>query len=125
MRVVHMGLWKVKKDADPAVIRRAQDKVAKFTEVLPGCIEAAAAPLYVPAMSKADLDTFGNLAGGFEEMARGYNYILHTVFENEAARQAYEERPSHMDLRDECLAIWIGDASESALVFDLRLPDKA
>jgi hypothetical protein len=26
-----------------------------------------------------------------------------------------------MDLSDECLAIWIGDASESALVFDLRL----
>lgn len=117
-----MGLWKVKEDADPAVIKRAQQKVAKFTDVLPGCIEAAVAPLYVPEMSKADLETFGNLAGGFEEMARGYNFILYTVFESEMARQNYEEHPAHMDLRDECLALWIGDASESALVFDLRLP---
>lgn len=117
-----MGLWKVKQDADPAIIKRAQDKVAKFTEILPGCLEATVAPLYVAEMSQADLDTFGNMAGGFEEMARGYNYILYTVFETEAARQVYEEHPAHMDLRDECLAIWIGDASESALVFDLRLP---
>ena len=117
-----MGLWKVKADADPAMIKQAQDKVDKFTEVLPGCMEAAVAPLYVPEMSKADQETFGNLAGGFEEMARGYNYILYTVFESEAARQVYEEHPAHMDLQDECLAIWTGDASESALVFDLRLP---
>lgn len=122
MRVVHMGLWKVKEDADPAMIKRAQEKVAKFTEILPGCLEATVAPLYVPEMGQADLDTFGNMAGGFEEMARGYNYILYTVFESEAARQVYEEHPAHMDLKDECLAIWIGDASESALVFDLRLP---
>jgi hypothetical protein len=122
MRVVHMGLWKVKEDADPAMIKRAQEKVAKFTEEVPGCLEAAVAPLYLPEMSKADQEAFGNLAGGFQEMARGYNYILYTVFENEAARQIYEEHPAHMNLRDECLAIWIGDASESALVFDLRLP---
>ena len=116
-----MGLWKVKQDADPALIKRAQDKVAQFTEVLPGCIEAVVAPLYVPEMGKADQETFGNLAGGFKEMARGYNYILYTVFESEVARKVYEEHPAHMDLSDECLAIWIGDASESALVFDLRL----
>ncbi|HEY1988100.1 MAG TPA: Dabb family protein [Acidimicrobiales bacterium] len=122
MRVVHMGLWKVKPDADPAVIKRAQDKVTKFTEILPGCLEAAVAPLYVPEMGQADLDTFGNMAGSFEEMARGYNYILYTVFESEAARQVYEEHPAHMDVKDECLATWIGDAAESALVFDLRLP---
>jgi hypothetical protein len=122
MRVVHMGLWKVKENADPAMIKRAHDKVAKFTEILPGCLEAAVAPLYVPEMSQADQETFGNLASGFEEMARGYNYILYTLFESEAARQVYEEHPAHMDLKDECLALWIGDAAESALVFDLRLP---
>jgi hypothetical protein len=27
-----------------------------------------------------------------------------------------------MDLQEECLALWIGDAAESVLVFDLRLP---
>jgi Stress responsive A/B Barrel Domain len=117
-----MGLWKVKADADPAMIQRAQDKVARFTEILPGCLEATVAPLYVPEMSEADKKTFGAGAGGFEELARGYNYIIYTVFESEAARQIYEEHPAHMDLRDECLAIWIGDAAESALVFDLRLP---
>jgi hypothetical protein len=116
-----MGLWKVKEDADPAMIKRAQQKVAKFTESVPGCTEAAVAPLYVPEMGKADKETFGNTAG-FEEMARGYNFILYTVFESEAARQDYEDHPAHMDLQEECLAIWVGDASESALVFDLRLP---
>lgn len=47
-----------------------------------------------------------------------YDYILYTVFENEDARKGCEEHPAHMDLRDECLAVWVGDAAESALVFD-------
>ncbi len=121
MRVVHMGLWRVKDDADPAIIRRAQEKVARFTETVPGCVEAVVAPLYVPRMGEADRDTFGNLED-FEEMARGYNYILYTVFESEEARDGYEEHPAHMALVDECRALWVGDAAESALVFDLRLP---
>jgi hypothetical protein len=122
MRVVHMGLWKVKEQADPAMVQRAQEKVAKFTEILPGCLEATVAPLYVAEMGQADQETFGNSAGGFEEMARGYNYILYTVFESEEARRIYEEHPAHMALQEECLALWIGDAAESVLVFDLRLP---
>lgn len=117
-----MGLWKVKDDADPVMLERARQKVERFPKILPGCLEGTVAPLYVPEMSKADQETFGALAGGFREMARGYNYILYTVFESEEARQVYEEHPAHMDLRDECLAVWIGDASESALVFDFRLP---
>jgi Stress responsive A/B Barrel Domain len=121
MRVVHMGLWRVKDDADPAILQQAQEEVSGFTETVPGCVEAVVAPLYVPVMSEADRETFGNRAG-FEEMARGYNYILYVVFENEEARDRYEDHPAHMALRDECLALWIGDASESALVFDLRLP---
>jgi hypothetical protein len=121
MRVVHMGLWRVKADADPAMIKRAQEKVGRFTDLVPGCTQALVAPLYVPEMGEADQQTFGNLAG-FEEMARGYNYILYTVFESEEARKGYEEHPAHMDLRDECLAVWVGDASESALVFDFLMP---
>ena len=121
VRVVHMGLWKVKEDADPAVLQRAAEKVARFEDTVPGCIKALLAPLYVPEMGQADQDTFGNL-DTFEEMARGYNYILYTVFESEEARAGYEEHPAHMELRDECLAVWIGDAAASALVFDFRLP---
>ena len=120
MRVVHMGLWRVRSNADPAVIGRAQEKVANFTETVPGCMEAVVAPLYVPQMGVADRETFGNLAG-FEEMARGYNYILYMVFESEEARDTYEDHPAHMALKDECLALWVGDAAESVLVFDLRL----
>jgi hypothetical protein len=116
-----MGLWKVREPADPVMLQRAQDKVAKFPEILPGCIEATVTPLYVAEMGQADQETFGNTAG-FEEMARGYNYILYTVFESEEARRIYEEHPAHMDLQEECLALWIGDAAESVLVFDLRLP---
>lgn len=121
MRVVHLGLWRVRSDANPAIMARAQQKVAGFTETVPGCIEAVIAPLYAPEMGEADRHTFGNLEG-FKEMARGYNYILYTVFESEEARDNYEDHPAHMALRDECLALWIGDASESVLVFDLRLP---
>jgi hypothetical protein len=116
-----MGLWRVKDDADPAVMRRAQEKVADFVQTVPGCVEAVVAPLYVPQMGEADRKTFGNLAG-FEEMARGYNHILFMIFESEQARDKYEDHPAHMALKDECLALWVGDASESALVFDLRLP---
>ncbi len=116
-----MGRWKVKADADPAMLKSAQEKVARFTETVPGCLQALVAPLYVPEMGDADKDTFGNLSG-FEEMARGYNYILYTVFENEHARKVYEEHPAHMDLRDECRRFWVGDASESALVFDFLMP---
>jgi Stress responsive A/B Barrel Domain len=121
MRVVHMGLWKVKPDADPAMLQRASEKVARFKEIVPGCIESLLAPLYVPEMGAADQETFGSL-DSFEEMARGFNYILYTVFESEAARQVYEEHPAHMDLQEECLAVWIGDAAASALVFDFRHP---
>lgn len=121
MKVVHMGLWKVKPDADPAMLQQAAEKVARFKETVPGCLEAMLAPLYLPELGEADRVTFGNL-DSFEEMARGYNYILYTVWESEAARAGYEEHPAHMDLRDECLAVWVGDASESALVFDFLKP---
>jgi hypothetical protein len=121
MEVVHMGLWKVKPDADPAMLQSAAKKVARFKETVPGCKESLLAPLYVPAMGQADQETFGSL-GSFEEMARGFNYILFTVFESEEARRVYEEHPAHMDLRDECLAVWIGDAASSALVFDFLRP---
>ena len=40
------------------------------------------------------------------------------MFESEEARKNYEEHPAHMDLREERLAVWIGDAAESALGFD-------
>jgi Stress responsive A/B Barrel Domain len=123
MHVVHMGLWKVKADADPEMLRRAAEKVGRFKDIVPGCTESLLAPLYVPAMGADDQRTFGNTAG-FEEMARGYNYILYTVFESQEARDGYEEHPAHMDLRDECLAVWIGDASESALVFDFLKPSQ-
>jgi hypothetical protein len=121
MQVVHMGLWKVKPDADPAMLQRAAEKVSRFKDGVPGCLESLLAPLYVPEMGAADQETFGNL-GSFEEMARGFNYILYTVFESEDARRVYEEHPAHMDLQEECLAVWIGDAAESALVFDFRRP---
>src|ERR1700733_11680419 len=78
MQVVHMGLWKVKADADPEMLRRAAEKVARFKEIVPGCTQSLLAPLYVPTMGAVDQQTFGNTSG-FEEMARGYNYILYTV----------------------------------------------
>ena len=121
MRVVHMGLWRVREDHDPAVLARAQEKVAAFRETVPGCLEATLAPLYVPEMGAADRDTFGSLAD-FRDMARGYNWIIYTIWDSEASRAGYEEHPAHLALRDECLALWVGDAAESALVFDLRLP---
>lgn len=121
MQVVHMGLWRVREAFDPAVLARAQEKVAAFRETVPGCQQSVLAPLYVPEMGDADRDTFGSL-GDFREMARGYNWIIYTVFESEAARADYEEHPAHLALKDECLALWVGDAAESALVFDLRLP---
>jgi hypothetical protein len=75
MHVVHMGLWKVKPDADPAVLKRAAEKVERVKQTVPGCTEALLAPLYVPEMGRADHETFGNL-DSFGKMARGYNHIL-------------------------------------------------
>jgi hypothetical protein len=122
MQVIHMGFWKVKPDADPAMLQRAADKIDRFKEIVPGCTQSLLAPLYVPKMGEADRDTFGNLES-FETMARGYNYVLYSVFESQQARDGYEEHPAHMDLQEECLAVWIGDAAESALVFDFLLPN--
>ena len=122
MRVVHMGLWRVRGSADPAVIARAQEKVAELHR---GCARVRRGGRGARSMSLR----WGRLtarrsatSAGFEEMARGYNYILYMVFESEWARDNYEDHPAHMALKDECLALWVGDASESALVFDLRLP---
>jgi hypothetical protein len=101
------------------MLRRAAEKVERFKQIVPGCIEALLARLYLPELGEEDRDTFGSL-DSFEEMARGYNCILYTVtrvFESEEARKGYEEHPAHMDLRDECLAVWVGDAAASALVF--------
>ena len=55
-----MGICKVKPDADPAMIKSAQDKVARFTETVPGCQQALVTPLHVQEMADADKDTFGN-----------------------------------------------------------------
>jgi hypothetical protein len=124
MQVVHVGLWKIKANADPAMLRWAAKKVERFKDIVPGCTQSLLAPLYVPTTGTDDQKTFGNTAG-FEEMARGYNYILYTVFESEGARDGDEEHPAHMDPRDECLAVWIGDASQSALVFDFLMSSDA
>jgi hypothetical protein len=78
MQVVHMGLWKVKPDADAAVLKRATKKVVRFKQTVPDCTEASLAPLYVLEMGQADHETFGNL-DSFEEIARGYSYILYAV----------------------------------------------
>jgi hypothetical protein len=43
MQVVHMGLWKVNPDADPAMLKRAAEKVERCTDTLH-------APLYAPEM---------------------------------------------------------------------------
>jgi hypothetical protein len=64
------------------------------------------------------------MAGGFEEMARA---TATATASTRCSRvkpldgSTRRTRPN-MDLKDECLAIWIDDAAESALVFDLRLP---
>jgi hypothetical protein len=121
VQAVHRGFWKVKQDPDLEILRRATEKIARFKNVLPGCTQSLLAPLSVPDMSAADRETFGNLAG-FATMAHGCNYVLYTVFESEHARDVYEEHPIHMDLQEECLALWIGDASDSALVFDFLMP---
>ena len=47
MRVVHMGLWRVRDNPDPAVLARAQEKVASFTEAVPGIIRAREMGLHV------------------------------------------------------------------------------
>jgi hypothetical protein len=70
MQVVHLGLWKVKPDADPAMLQRAAANVERFTHTIPGRTEALLASLYVPDIGQADQETFGNL-DSFEEMARG------------------------------------------------------
>jgi hypothetical protein len=86
-----MGLWRIRENPDPAVIARAQEKVASFTEAVPGCTEAVVAPLYWSLRAKRPVTT---------------TRIIQ----------------QHMALKDECLALRVGDASESALVFDFRLP---
>jgi hypothetical protein len=103
------------------MIERTKEKVANFTDTVPGCLEALVAPLYVSEMGEVDREAFGSLEG-YELMARGYNFILYTVFESEGARAGYEEHPARLALKDECLAIWVGDVSESALVFDFLKP---
>ena len=70
MQVVHMGIWKVKADADPAKMQRAAEKVERFKQTVPGCKGALLAPLYVPEMGQADRETFGSLES-FDEMAWG------------------------------------------------------
>ena len=92
-----MGLWKVKPDADPAMLKRAAEKVERFKQTVPGCTETCSPLCMCPRCNRSTTKPSA-ISTASRRCRRGY-YILYTAWESEEARKGYEEHPAYMDLR--------------------------
>ena len=84
-KIIHIGLWKIKKDANPKSVADLDEQVMSFKTTIPGIELAHAGPLETFHFPQEIVDTFG-ISPDATFLARGYNHILFIVFKNKNHR---------------------------------------
>jgi hypothetical protein len=120
-RVVHIGLWKVKEDADPSTMATVDNMIRAFKDTIPGVLEAHGGPLVYFDLPPDLVQRFG-ISPDVRVLARGYNHMLYAVFADEAARRAYDTAKPHLDLSP-LMIPQIDGGMDGVLTVDTVLPE--
>ena len=79
-KIIHIGLWKIKKDVIQKLVKDVDRQVMSFKTRIPGIELAHAGPLETFNFPQEIVDTFG-ISPDATFLARGYIHALFTVFE--------------------------------------------
>ena len=119
-KIIHIGLWKIKKGVSPFAITDVDKQVKSFKTRIPGIELAHAGPLETFNFPQEIVDTFG-ISPDATFLARGYNHCLFIVFENKNYRISYDTSKPHLDLSPMMMPL-IEDGMNGVLTVDFCLP---
>ena len=119
-KIIHIGLWKIKKGVSPIAITDVDNQVKSFKTRIPGIELAHAGPLETFHFPQEIVDTFG-ISPDATFLARGYNHCLFIVFENKNYRISYDTSKPHLDLSPMMMPL-IEDGMNGVLTVDFCLP---
>ena len=119
-KIIHIGLWKIKKGVSPFAITDVDKQVKSFKTRIPGIELAHAGPLETFNFPQEIVDTFG-ISPDATFLARGYNHCLFIVFENKNYRISYDTSKPHLDLSPMMMPL-IEDGMNGVLTVDFFLP---
>ena len=119
-KIIHLGLWKIKKNACPEAVSDVNRQVMSFKTTIPGIELAHAGPLETFHFPQEIVDTFG-ISPDTKILARGYNHVLFIVFKNKSHRVSYDTSKPHLDLSPMMMPL-IEDGMNGVLTVDFCLP---
>ena len=119
-KIIHIGLWKIKKGVSPFAITDVDKQVKSFKTRIPGIELAHAGPLEMFNFPQEIVDAFG-ISPDATFLARGYNHCLFIVFENKNYRISYDTSKPHLDLSPMMMPL-IEDGMNGVLTVDFFLP---
>ena len=119
-KIIHIGLWKLKTNADTDEVTRVDKLVKSFKTTIPGIVVAHAGPLETFDLPQEVVDSFG-ISSDVSILARGYNHALYIVFEDKKSRQEYDTALPHLKLSPIMMPL-IEDGMNGVLTIDFSLP---
>ena len=119
-KIIHIGLWKLKTNADTDEVTRVDKLVKSFKTTIPGIVVAHAGPLETFDLPQEVVDSFG-ISSDVSILARGYNHALYIVFEDNKSRQEYDTALPHLKLSPIMMPL-IEDGMNGVLTIDFSLP---
>ena len=119
-KIIHIGLWKIKKDVIQKLVKDVDRQVMSFKTRIPGIELAHAGPLETFNFPQEIVDTFG-ISPDATFLARGYNHALFIVFENKKYRILYDTSKPHLDLSPMMMSL-IEGGMNGVLTVDFCLP---
>ena len=119
-KIIHIGLWKIKKDVSLKAVSDVDMQVRSFKTRIPGIELAYAGPLETFNLPQEVVDAFG-VSADVTLLARGYNHALLIIFENKNYRILYDTSKPHLDLSPRMMPL-IEGGMNGVLTVDFCLP---
>ena len=119
-KIVHIGLWKVKKEVSTKALSDVDKQVKSLKNKIPGIELAHAGPLETFNLPNEIVDAFGILPD-VTLLARGYNHALFIIFEDKNYRILYDTSKAHLDLSPAMMPL-IEGGMKGVLTVDFCLP---
>lgn len=118
--IVHLGLWKVKRDLSPELLQQIIKHVSDFAVSIKGVEVAYAGPVKSFELPAQIADTYG-ISRDMSMLARGYTHGLYILFKDEISRRNYDSAPPHLELAP-ILIPSIEGGMDGVLTIDFSLP---
>ena len=119
-KIIHIGLWKIKKDVIQKLVNDVDRQVMSFKTRIPGIELAHAGPLETFNFPQEIVDTFG-ISPDAKFLTRDYNHALFIVFKNKKYRILYDISKPHLELSPMMMPL-IEGGMNGVLTVDFCLP---